>query len=331
MKYFIFIVFLLAVSCKPTGTSKTIGSGFTFNKPGGAPIIAPTLATSIALSSPSSSPDVDSTPTLLLGGVVSGETIKVFSNSNCSTLVGSAVASSATVLVTTSALAPGTYTFYTATTNSAGTSSCSSISVSYQYLGVMPTTATSLVLSSPTSPNYSSTPTFTASGGVVNGDTVKLFTDSGCTTQVGSALSTGTSVSITISALSTIGTYSFYTKSTNSVGTSGCSGALATYNYLGPSPVIQVSWTANREKAVNQAGGGYRVYYSTTSGFSTATASYVDVPYVSGATSPVSTTFSNFLVGTYYFKVVAYSILNSYGTTGGTSSTPSSEFSVTLP
>jgi len=54
-----------------------------------------------------------------------------------------------------------------------------------------------------------------------------------------------------------------------------------------PSPVVNcsggpysilVSWTANREKAVNITGGGYLVYYSTSSPVNTSTASSVTVP-----------------------------------------------------
>lgn len=87
---------------------------------------------------------------------------------------------------------------------------------------------------------------------------------------------------------------------------------------------VQVSWSANREAAVNRAGGGYKVYYSTTPGFDIATASVVDVPYASGATAPISTTLT-LASGTYYVKVVAYSVLNAAG------SQPSTELSVNVP
>jgi hypothetical protein len=85
-----------------------------------------------------------------------------------------------------------------------------------------------------------------------------------------------------------------------------------------------VSWTANREADVNTSGGGYNVYYSTQSGFSIVGASYVNVPYVSGASSPTSAVISGLSSSTtYYIEVVAYS---SFGT-----SAPSSSFTVNVP
>ncbi len=84
-----------------------------------------------------------------------------------------------------------------------------------------------------------------------------------------------------------------------------------------------VSWTANREKAVNSLGGGYRVYYGQTSGFSIATAQFINVPYVSGGVAPTSVAIKNFFPGKYYFKIVAYSTL-------GTSSA-SDETSMVIP
>jgi hypothetical protein len=106
---------------------------------------------------------------------------------------------------------------------------------------------------------------------------------------------------------------------------------LATYNYVGAAPTVEVSWTANREKSVNMAGGGYRVYYSRSSGFDITTASFVDVPYVAGPTAPVVKNFTNLLYGTTYFKVDAYSSFNAPGSVTGSASLPSNEFSVSLP
>lgn len=87
---------------------------------------------------------------------------------------------------------------------------------------------------------------------------------------------------------------------------------------------IAVSWDANRESGVNGAGGGYKVYHSTTSGFSVSSASFVDVPYVSGPSAPTSTTLS-LATGTHYIKVVAYSAANPTG------SAASNQITVTAP
>ncbi|MGE3261507.1 MAG: hypothetical protein AB7K68_06990 [Bacteriovoracia bacterium] len=92
----------------------------------------------------------------------------------------------------------------------------------------------------------------------------------------------------------------------------------------GPTPrSVLVSWTANRETAVNSAGGGYKVYYSSTSGFVVSAGNLVEVPYVSGASAPTSTTLS-LVPGTYYIRVAAYSALNPL-------STASTQISLVVP
>ncbi len=93
-----------------------------------------------------------------------------------------------------------------------------------------------------------------------------------------------------------------------------------------------ISWTPNKEKAVNQAGGGYRVYYSTTQNFTPNGSTYVDVPYVSGIQTPNSANIANLSRGQrYYVKVIAYSALVPTGATAGASSEPSQELTVEVP
>ena len=291
---------------------------------------APTIASSMTLINPASSPGYLATPTIRLNGVVSGERVYIYRDSLCATSLGDATATSTTVSITTSALPLGTNQFYTKTTNSVGSSSCSTSLLTYQFLGSAPTMATSMTLVNPTSsPNYLATPTVRLDG-VVSGETVSLYSNDSCTSLIGTTTAAGTTATIITSALS-IGATNFYTKTTNSYGSTACSTALLSYTYSGTSPKIQVTWTANRENAVNKSGGGYRVYYSRTSGFSISGATYVDVPYVSGASTPVTVTLSNLLKGNYYIKVVAYSSLNSPGETSGTTSSPSAETSITVP
>ena len=91
-----------------------------------------------------------------------------------------------------------------------------------------------------------------------------------------------------------------------------------------PQRNVAITWSANHEAAVNRTGGGYRVYYSNTPNFAIGSATQVDVPYVSGPTSPVTNTLT-LVAGTYYIKVVAYSTLNPAG------STPSAEIQVVVP
>lgn len=75
---------------------------------------------------------------------------------------------------------------------------------------------------------------------------------------------------------------------------------------------VQVNWTANREAAVNSAGGGYRIYYSPTPGVTPAGATMVEVPFVSGDQAPNSATL-DLEAGTYYVRIAAYSALNTDG------------------
>ena len=87
---------------------------------------------------------------------------------------------------------------------------------------------------------------------------------------------------------------------------------------VAPGKPYTVSWNANREKAVNSSGGGYRVYYSQVQGFDISNAAFVDVPWVSGQTP--TTADITLTSGTWFIKVTAYSALN-----GGSNSKPSEE------
>jgi len=95
----------------------------------------------------------------------------------------------------------------------------------------------------------------------------------------------------------------------------------------GKCSVVNIGWTARPESGVNRPGGGYRVYYcssSTSSGCSAfRNASSVlelsdyrniDVPYVSGAKTPHTVSASLDRGMYYFFRVVGYSDIN---TTGG--------------
>ncbi len=95
---------------------------------------------------------------------------------------------------------------------------------------------------------------------------------------------------------------------------------------------VTISWNANRETAVNVPGGGYKVYYSTVSGFdiSDTGVSVVDVPFVAAPAAPTSTSLQ-LASGRYYFRVVAYSALNSPWSSGSSSSVPSAQLSLLVP
>jgi ABC-type glycerol-3-phosphate transport system substrate-binding protein len=75
------------------------------------------------------------------------------------------------------------------------------------------------------------------------------------------------------------------------------------------SHTVNLSWTANREVAVNTTGGGYTV---AISGQPT-----INVPYVSGPTAPTSTS-TTLMSGSYSVTVRGYSALNSAGSVSAT-------------
>lgn len=94
--------------------------------------ISPFAPSAISLSSPVSSPSNDSTPSVEAFGVNAGDTIRVFTDTSCSAEVGSASSSGSSVVVTSSALTGGVYSFYATATDLAGNvSGCSAASVSY--------------------------------------------------------------------------------------------------------------------------------------------------------------------------------------------------------
>ena len=112
----------------------------------------------------------------------------------------------------------------------------------------------------------------------------------------------------------------------------GDAGAPATI--IEPSPIrtVTISWNANRETAVNASGGGYKIYYSASSGFDITDAgvSVVDVPFVAPPAAPTSISLQ-LSSGQYYFRVVAYSALTAPWGSGGSTSVPSAQILLVVP
>ena len=106
-------------------------------------------------------------------------------------------------------------------------------------------------------------------------------------------------------------------------GGGGGGGGDATGDASDTSKTVTISWNANLESAVNSTSGGYKIYYSTVSGFAISSATSVDVPYVSGSYAPTSVDIS-LEPGTYYFKIIAYSAINTDG------SEPSDQIALTV-
>ena len=92
-------------------------------------------------------------------------------------------------------------------------------------------------------------------------------------------------------------------------------------NSSSPIPVT-LSWDANRESAVNRAGGGYEVSISGQPPR--------DVPFTSGALAPTSIAVE-LVPGTYTVTVRAYAALDPQGGTTRTFSAPSPAFTLMVP
>jgi hypothetical protein len=88
------------------------------------------------------------------------------------------------------------------------------------------------------------------------------------------------------------------------------------------SHTVDISWTANRETAVNTTGGGYIVAVSGQAP--------IDVPWVSGPSAP-TTVSTTLLSGSYTVTVTAYSALNPPGGVSGSTSLPSTTYNFTVP
>ncbi|HXH30845.1 MAG TPA: fibronectin type III domain-containing protein [Bacteriovoracaceae bacterium] len=90
------------------------------------------------------------TPTVRISGVESGDTVRLFTDSSCTTEVAVGIATGSTVDLTTSTLAPGNYVFYSNSTNDLiGVSACSSVNLPYSavpFAGISSTVKTDSTL-----------------------------------------------------------------------------------------------------------------------------------------------------------------------------------------
>ncbi len=194
---------------------------------------APNPPNDMILGSPTTSPHYDTTPEIILHGVANGYTVKIYSNSTCTGApLKTQTSTGSTVNITLNALAYNNYTFYATSENIYGVSVCSSttgVSLAYN-VGALPTNPSSLTLASPVStPGVNALPTISVNG-VVNGNTVRLFTNNACTGVPITSTASGASKEITLAIPLTVGTHQFYANTSNIYGTSGCSGPLS-YTY----------------------------------------------------------------------------------------------------
>ena len=186
-------------------------------------VLAPTIPSALALSSPTSSPNVDPTPQLQVV-VASALGASIYSDSTCTQLLGSSSVGNGYFI--TSALPVGVSTLYAASHNAGGYhSACTSAFISYEVLPPPLPTALSMVDSSP---GYLLSPRVSVSGPQA-GHTVKVYSDNACTNLLGSALASGSPAIVTLSPLTSAGSYSLYATSTTGSTSSACSTASTTY------------------------------------------------------------------------------------------------------
>lgn len=88
---------------------------------------------------------------------------------------------------------------------------------------------------------------------------------------------------------------------------------------------VSLSWQANREAAVNSAGGGYLLSISGQAPINCPFSGYVPP-----CTSPTSVQVSLY-TGSYTVTVAAYSAVNGPGSTTGSRSAPSVPLTVVVP
>jgi hypothetical protein len=95
---------------------------------------------------------------------------------------------------------------------------------------------------------------------------------------------------------------------------------------------IAISWDRNLETAVNRSGGGYKLYYSSISGFDSGDpgVTKINIAYKSGVAAPTSVLIP-LDPGTYYIRIAAYSDLNPPGSSSGSVSTLSPQITLNAP
>ncbi len=86
--------------------------------------------------------------------------------------------------------------------------------------------------------------------------------------------------------------------------------------------LVTLSWNANREAGVNQAGGGYKINVNGQPN--------VTVPWVSGPLAP-TTADIGLATGSYTVTITAFAALDAQGGATGSTSAPSQSINVVVP
>lgn len=186
---------------------------------------------SISLVSPATTPSGDTTPTLLVSGVETNASVKIYKDSQCISEVGSATSSSDSVSIDASLSESGTYSLYAKQIDSFGNvSSCSTAFVNY-VLVIDGSTPSGLVMVDPAaSDGNDTTPTIRVEG-VTLGGTVYIYKNAACTEVVASGTAIDSTIELTVAEIATgDGNYKFYARQDINGGLSGCTSTPVEYN-----------------------------------------------------------------------------------------------------
>lgn len=262
----------------------------------------PSKATSISFVSPSSNSGTTTNIQIQASDAEASSTVKVYSDSSCSSLLAEGSAGSN---ISVSNLSRGGTTIYFEVLDQAGNSSgCSNLVDTYT-ADITPVAPSSITTA--TNPSNDTTPDVTVNN-TLSGDTVYFYSDSNCSTQIGSGAGSNTNSTITMSALSE-GTITIYSKVVSSTAkVSPCSSVKLDYVLDTTGPSI----------AITSPSSDNQVFANNTLAISgTCDNSYsVSLSYGSNVTGDATTTCSS---GTFSTNVTIS------GTTGSRSITASQQ------
>ena len=161
----------------------------------------------------------ESSPSIQISGISTGQTVTLYSDSACSTSVGTATQDSDTVSL--SSLAEQAHQFYFTVTELLQVSNCSHSFLAYTLDSTVPAAPT---LSLPSSSGDDPIPDVEVSGLNIR-DTIKIYSDSSCQAVAASPIiAVGSSATVSVFALDANGSYEFYATATDPAGNvSSCS------------------------------------------------------------------------------------------------------------
>lgn len=218
-------IFLLLISCNGIGTAEFKNAGV---NSGG---IAGNGSNSSTFSGLTSITDLtDSTLTLNWISHPSAVAYDIFDVSSGSMIWKQTVIGQSTTSVGITGLTPGQqYMFRVRMKDSMGGND-SNVIAQVVTMNVFPSPPTSLIRISPSSATGLKTSLVLRVHGTKNGDTVRVYSDSSCSSQVASGTSTGTTIDLTVNSL-IAGSHTFYARAENSSSSiSACSTSSVAYH-----------------------------------------------------------------------------------------------------